>query len=58
MKKELNDLVDTLNIQITAKIYADYLANKSNSDIHSENYKYETKLKKFNDCLEKNKIYA
>ena len=42
--------------KIISSIYADYLANKSNSDIHSENYKYETKLKKFNECLEKNKI--
>ena len=33
MKKELNDLVDTLNIQITAKIYADYLAATGDNKI-------------------------
>ena len=42
--------------KIISSIYADYLENKSNSEILSDNKKNETKLKKLNEYLEKNKI--
>ena len=42
--------------KVIASIYADYLANKSNSEILSENVKNESKINAFNEYLEKNKI--
>ena len=42
--------------KIISSIYADYLENKSNSEILSENKKYEAKIKQLNEYIEKNKI--
>ena len=42
--------------KLISSIYADYLANKSNSEIHSDNSKDESKLIMLNNYLEKNKI--
>ena len=42
--------------RLISSIYADYLANKSNSEVHSDNSSDESKLVMFNDYLEKNKI--
>ena len=42
--------------KIILSLYADYLENKSNSKIFSDNKEYEPKLKILNDYLDKNKI--
>lgn len=42
--------------KLLSSIYADYLANKSNSEIITENEKYESKFKILNEYLDKNKI--
>ena len=44
------------NNKIISSIYADYLENKSNSEIISDNYKEGEKINLFNDHLTKNKI--
>ena len=42
--------------KVISSIYADYLANKSNSENMSENVRNESKIKKLNEYFDKNKI--
>ena len=42
--------------KIISSMYADYLANKSNSENMSENVRNESKIQKLNECFDKNKI--
>ena len=42
--------------KVISSIYADYLANKSNSEILSGNVRNESKIKIFDEYLDKNKI--
>ena len=56
IESDSNNSQEDKDRKVISSIYADYLANKSNSDILSENVRNESKIKIFNEYLEKNKI--